>query len=52
MIIKTQEDVTKAVLAELEKAENPRFREIRSYQDYMGVADGLHPKRRLPGFDQ
>jgi catechol 1,2-dioxygenase len=28
MIIKTQQDVTKAVLAELDRAANPRFREI------------------------
>jgi len=30
MIIKTQEDVTRAVLAELQHADNPRFREIMS----------------------
>jgi catechol 1,2-dioxygenase len=30
MIIKNQQDVTKAVLAELQRAENPRFREIMS----------------------
>ena len=37
---------------EISGRDDPRFREIRSYQDYMGVADGLQPKRRLPGFDQ
>ena len=30
MIIKTQEDVTTAVLAEIQRSDNPRFREIMS----------------------
>ena|SRR5438034_2245844 len=33
MIIKTHEDVTASVLSEIERAPNPRFREIMSIKD-------------------